>query len=51
MGELVISKVDKIYKSRKGNVHAVKSLDLTVKPGEICALWAPRAAARPRRCA
>ena len=38
MGELVISKVDKIYRSRKAAVHAVKSLDLTVMPGEIVAL-------------
>jgi multiple sugar transport system ATP-binding protein len=38
MGELVIAGVDKIYKSRKGAVHAVKSLDLTVRPGEIVAL-------------
>jgi multiple sugar transport system ATP-binding protein len=38
MAELNIAKVDKIYRSRKGNVHAVKSLDLTVKPGEIVAL-------------
>ena len=38
MAELVLSKVDKIYRSRKGDVHAVKALDLTVKPGEIVAL-------------
>ena len=38
MGELVISRVDKIYRSRKGAVNAVKALDLTVKPGEIVAL-------------
>jgi multiple sugar transport system ATP-binding protein len=38
MGELVISKVDKIYRSRKAPVHAVKSLSLVVKPGEIVAL-------------
>ncbi len=38
MGELVISKVDKIYRSRKGAVHAVKALDLVIKPGEIVAL-------------
>lgn len=38
MAELRISKVDKIYRSRKGDVHAVKALDLTVKPGEIVAL-------------
>ena len=38
MGELVISKVDKIYRSRKAPVHAVKSLDLVIKPGEIVAL-------------
>ncbi len=38
MGELVISKVDKIYQSRKAPVHAVKALDLVVKPGEIVAL-------------
>lgn len=38
MAELMISKVDKIYRSRKGDVHAVKALDLTVMPGEIVAL-------------
>jgi len=38
MAELIINKVDKIYRSRKGAVHAVKALDLTVKPGEIVAL-------------
>ncbi len=38
MAELRISKVDKIYRSRKGDVHAVKALDLTVSPGEIVAL-------------
>jgi multiple sugar transport system ATP-binding protein len=38
MGELVLSKVDKIYRSRKSEVHAVKALDLVVKPGEIVAL-------------
>jgi multiple sugar transport system ATP-binding protein len=38
MGELVLSKVDKIYRSKKKTVHAVKSFDLTVKPGEIVAL-------------
>ena len=39
MGELVISKVDKIYRPRrKEPVHAVRSLSLTVKPGEIVAL-------------
>jgi len=38
MAELIINKVDKIYRSRKGDVHAVKALDLTVKPGEIVAL-------------
>lgn len=38
MAELTISKVDKIYHSRKGDVHAVKALDLVVKPGEIVAL-------------
>jgi multiple sugar transport system ATP-binding protein len=39
MGELVIADVDKIYRpSRKPPVHAVKSLSLTVKPGEITAL-------------
>jgi multiple sugar transport system ATP-binding protein len=39
MGELVISNVDKIYRlSRKAPVHAVQSLSLTVKPGEITAL-------------
>ena len=37
MGELVISNVDKIYRSRKGDVHAVKAVNLTVKPGEIAA--------------
>jgi multiple sugar transport system ATP-binding protein len=38
MAELRISKVDKIYRSRKGDVHAVKALGLTVNPGEIVAL-------------
>ena len=38
MGELVISGVDKIYRSRKASVHAVKAFDLIVKPGEIVAL-------------
>jgi len=38
MAELIITRVDKIYRSRKGDVHAVKALDLTVKPGEIVAL-------------
>jgi len=38
MGELVLSKVDKIYHSKKKTVHAVKSFDLAVKPGEIVAL-------------
>ncbi|MFO1034907.1 MAG: ABC transporter ATP-binding protein [Hyphomicrobiales bacterium] len=38
MGELVLSKVDKIYRSKKKNVHAVKALELAVKPGEIVAL-------------
>ena len=38
MGELVLSKIDKIYRSKKKTVHAVKSFDLTVKPGEIVAL-------------
>ena len=39
MAELVLSKVDKIYRSRgKKSVHAVKAFDLTVKAGEIVAL-------------
>jgi multiple sugar transport system ATP-binding protein len=39
MGELVISKVDKIYRPRrKAPVHAVQDLSLTVTPGEIVAL-------------
>jgi len=38
MAELDITKVDKIYHSRKGDVHAVKALNLVVKPGEIVAL-------------
>jgi multiple sugar transport system ATP-binding protein len=38
MAELDITKIDKIYHSRKGDVHAVKALDLVVKPGEIVAL-------------
>lgn len=38
MAELDITRVDKIYHSRKGDVHAVKALDLVVKPGEIVAL-------------
>jgi ABC-type glutathione transport system ATPase component len=52
MGELVITNVDKIYRpSRKAPVHAVQSLSLTVKPGEITACLALLAAARPRRSA
>ncbi len=38
MGELVLSKVDKVYRSKKKTVHAVKAFDLSVKPGEIVAL-------------
>jgi multiple sugar transport system ATP-binding protein len=39
MAELVLAGVDKIYRPRrKAPVHAVKSLSLTVKPGEITAL-------------
>ncbi|MFN0191624.1 MAG: ABC transporter ATP-binding protein [Aestuariivirga sp.] len=39
MAELVISKVDKVYRPRgKEPVHAVRALDLVVKSGEICAL-------------
>lgn len=39
MAELVISKVDKIYRSRgKKAVHAVRDLNLTVSSGEIVAL-------------
>ena len=39
MAELVLSKVDKIYRpSRKAPVHAVRAFDLTVKSGEIVAL-------------
>jgi multiple sugar transport system ATP-binding protein len=39
MGELVLSNVDKIYRpSRDAPVHAVKLLNLAVKPGEIVAL-------------
>jgi multiple sugar transport system ATP-binding protein len=39
MGELVLSGVEKIYRpSRKSPVHAVRTLNLTVKPGEITAL-------------
>jgi multiple sugar transport system ATP-binding protein len=39
MAELVTRDVDKIYRPRrKDPVHAVKSLSLTVKPGEIVAL-------------
>lgn len=39
MGELVISKVDKIYRPRrKAPVHAVRDLNLTVDAGEIVAL-------------
>lgn len=38
MAELVLNRIDKIYRSRKGDVHAVKALDLTVSPGEIVAL-------------
>jgi multiple sugar transport system ATP-binding protein len=39
MAELVLSHVNKVYRSRgKGDVHAVRDLSLTVTPGEICAL-------------
>ena len=39
MGELVLKNVEKIYRpNRKAPVHAVKTLNLTVKPGEITAL-------------
>jgi multiple sugar transport system ATP-binding protein len=39
MGELVLNNLEKIYRpSRKSPVHAVKTLSLTVKPGEITAL-------------
>ncbi|MFT3987764.1 ABC transporter ATP-binding protein [Aestuariivirga sp.] len=39
MAELVLSHVDKIYQSRrKAPVHAVRDIDLNVKPGEIVAL-------------
>lgn len=38
MAELVLNKVDKIYHSRKGDVHAVRGLNLTVGHGEIVAL-------------
>jgi multiple sugar transport system ATP-binding protein len=39
MGELVLKDVEKIYRpGRKAPVHAVKTLSLTVKPGEITAL-------------
>jgi multiple sugar transport system ATP-binding protein len=39
MGELVLSNIEKIYKpSRKSPVHAVKTFNLVVKPGEIAAL-------------
>lgn len=39
MAELVLSGVNKIYRSRgKGDVHAVRDLSLSVAPGEICAL-------------
>ncbi len=38
MGELVLSKLDKVYRSKKKTVHAVQSFDLTVKSGEIVAL-------------
>jgi multiple sugar transport system ATP-binding protein len=38
VGELVLSKIDKIYRSKIKAVHAVRSFDLTVKPGEIVAL-------------
>ena len=38
MGELILSKVDKVYRSKKKAVHAVRSFDLTVMPGEIVAL-------------
>ena len=38
MAELVLNGVDKIYRGKKKAVHAVKSLSLTVKSGEIVAL-------------
>lgn len=39
MAELVLTGVDKIYRPRrKAPVHAVKNLNLVVKPGEIAAL-------------
>jgi multiple sugar transport system ATP-binding protein len=38
VGELVLSKVDKVYRSKGKAVHAVQSFDLTVRPGEIAAL-------------
>jgi multiple sugar transport system ATP-binding protein len=39
MAELVLTGVDKIYRPRhKPPVHAVRALDLTVRPGEITAL-------------
>jgi multiple sugar transport system ATP-binding protein len=39
MGELVLKNLEKIYRpSRKAPVHAVKALNLNVKPGEITAL-------------
>lgn len=38
MGELILDQIDKIYRSKKKTVHAVKSFNLAVKPGEIVAL-------------
>ncbi len=38
MAELVLNAVDKIYRTKKKAVHAVKDFNLTVKSGEIVAL-------------
>ncbi len=38
MAELVLNAVDKIYRTKKKTVHAVRDFNLTVKSGEIVAL-------------
>jgi multiple sugar transport system ATP-binding protein len=38
MGELVLADLNKVYRTRRKSVHAVKSFNLAVKPGEIVAL-------------
>jgi ABC-2 type transport system ATP-binding protein len=38
-------------RKRFGNVEAVRGVDLTIEPGEVVAMSAPTAPARPRRSA